>query len=122
MLRHNNYVGAAHHAPFQQKTGGITLAIADFRLYDRSLSDSEVSALFVDPASECCISAGLKDAFGVHNLDLSSLAMGGQAPAAVAITPSSAQDNGIINDESDAAQGCVSSDGDTTLELDISPQ
>ena len=35
MLRHNNYVGAAHGAPYQQKAGGITLALADFRLFDR---------------------------------------------------------------------------------------
>ena len=71
MLRHNNYVGAAHHAPYQPKAGGITMAIADFRLWDRSLSSSEVSALFPAPASECCIGAGLKDAYGVRDLDLS---------------------------------------------------
>ena len=87
MLRHNNYVGAAHHAPYQQKAGGITMAIADFRLWDRSLSSGEVSALFADPASECCIGAGLKDAYGVHDLDLSLEAMRPDQPSAVAITP-----------------------------------
>ena len=73
MLRHSNYIGAAHHAPHQQKASGIGMAIsiADFRLYDRSLSASEVSALFVDPESECCVSAGLKDAYMVHDIDLS---------------------------------------------------
>ena len=87
--------------------------------HDRSLAGSEVAALFVDPASECCISAGLKDAFGVQNLDLSSEAMHGQAPAAITITPSNAHNNGMTNDDSNPAQGCASSDVESTLELDI---
>ena len=116
MMRHNNYVGAAHHAPFQQKAGGITMAIADFRLYDRSLSSSEVSALFADPVSECCISAGLKDAYGVNDMDLSAQAMGSATPSAAMIIPSerSASTHG-----GSGAQGCESDTAATTRQLDI---
>ena len=64
------------------------MAIAEFRLFDRSLSPSEISALFADPASECCIGAGLKDAYGVHDLDLSMEAMRSGQPSAVAMAPS----------------------------------
>jgi hypothetical protein len=90
MLRQSNYIGACHHAPYQQKARGIhvAMAIADFRLFDRSLSASEVSALFADPASECCIGAGLKDAFGIHDLDLSLEVLRIASPSAVIITPS----------------------------------
>eukprot|EP01046_Picozoa_sp_COSAG06_P004603 COSAG06_NODE_194_length_20530_cov_9.861583_12_plen_1626_part_00 len=106
MMRHNNYIGAAHRTPYQQKTGGITMGIADFRLYDRSLSSNEVSALYADPAGECCISAGLKDAYGVNDLDLSVEAMHSDAPSAVAITPSSQRNAG--GDTGGETQGCVS--------------
>ena len=119
MLRHNNYIGAAHHAPYQHKAGGITMAVADFRLYDRSLSAKEVAALFDDPASECCISAGLKDAFGVNDLDLTALAMGVDPQrSSVSITPSGSNggdpSNGVV------APGCAGADDGTALrELDI---
>ena len=114
-MRHNNYVGAAHHAPFQQKAGGITMAIAEFRLYDRSLSANEVSALFADPASECCISAGLKDAYGVDDMDLSAEAMGSAAPSTVVITPSEQR----ASTHAGSAQGCVSDTAATTRQLDF---
>eukprot|EP01046_Picozoa_sp_COSAG06_P007074 COSAG06_NODE_340_length_17187_cov_578.135475_2_plen_478_part_00 len=117
MLRHNNYVGATHHAPYQHKAGGITMAIADFRLYDRSLSSSEISALFADPASECCIGAGLKDAFGVRDLDLSLEAMRSDQPSAVTITPS--EQHAGSDAGSDAQRGCVSDTAAATQQLDI---
>eukprot|EP01045_Picozoa_sp_COSAG04_P027997 COSAG04_NODE_4233_length_2219_cov_1.227830_2_plen_481_part_01 len=116
MLRHNNYVEAAHHAPFQQKTGGITLGIADFRLYDRSLSSDEVSALFTDPSSECCISAGVNDAFGANDLDLTKQAMAGQTPSAVAITPAA---QGSSSSDGGVGQACISDAAATTRDLDI---
>ena len=116
MMRHNNYVGAAHHAPFQQKAGGITMAIADFRLYDRSLSAIEVSALFADPATECCISAGLKDAYGVDDMDLSAHAMGSAVPSAVTIVPTERQ---ASTHEGSNAQGCVSDTAATIRQLDM---
>jgi hypothetical protein len=117
MLRHTNYVGAAHHAPSQQKSGGITMGIAEFRLYDRSLSANEVAALFDNPASECCISAGLQDAYGVSDLDLTAQAMIGQGPRAVSITSSaqaSSTNTGVDT------PGCVATDdGKSIRELDI---
>ena len=115
MLRHHIYVGAAHHVPFQQKAGGISLGIADFRLYDRSLSSSEVSALFVDPASECCVSVGLKDAFGVNSLDLSAQSRQ-PTPWAVAIAPSEREASSSGGAD---PQGCVSANQAATRQLDI---
>eukprot|EP01046_Picozoa_sp_COSAG06_P004706 COSAG06_NODE_201_length_20356_cov_7.834140_3_plen_1046_part_00 len=116
MLRQNNYLGAAHRAPYQQKAGGIAMAIADLRLFDRSLSSSEVAALFADPASDCCISAGLKDAYGVRNLDLSLEAMRFDQPSAVIITPS---EQHAGNHVGDGAQACVSDAVVATQQLDI---
>ena len=119
ILRHNNYVGAARNAPYQHKVGGITIAIADLRLYDRSLSTGEVAALFNDPASECCISAGLKGAFGVADLDLTTQAMGNEGPTAVSIAPS-VQGSSTAIDGRPETPGCVvADDGHSVRELDI---
>ena len=117
MLRRSNYVGAAHHAPSQQKARGMTIAIADFRLYDRSLSANEVAALFHDPASECCISAGLKGAFGADDLDVSAQAAGATA---VTITPSEHAGTNEMNEDT-AAQRCVThvAASDATQEVDM---
>ena len=41
----------------------------------------------LDLCSSCRVSAGLRDAFGADNLDLSAQAMAGRAPSAVSITP-----------------------------------
>eukprot|EP01045_Picozoa_sp_COSAG04_P001345 COSAG04_NODE_44_length_31776_cov_9.320769_2_plen_1968_part_00 len=112
MLRHNNYVGASHHAPFQRKSSGVTLGISDFRLYDRSLSADEVSALFIDPSSECCVSAGLQDAFGVDNLDLTAELMGAQ-PSAVVIAPSATG----VSREGTRAHGCQASASPRKLDI-----
>jgi hypothetical protein len=93
MLREANYIGAAHGVPFHSKAGGISLAIADFRLYDRSLRIAEVVALFTDPSGEhtaCCVVAGIKDAFSVGDVDLTAQAMdvvSTGVPAAVAVSP-----------------------------------
>ena len=78
------------HAPFSNKQN-VEMSLADFRLYDRSLSADEVVALFTDAGSECCISAGLKDAFGVADLDLTNEAMSGQPQEAVVAITSSEQ-------------------------------
>eukprot|EP01046_Picozoa_sp_COSAG06_P013118 COSAG06_NODE_786_length_12305_cov_9.158774_4_plen_967_part_01 len=117
MLRHNNYIGASSTAPYSPKSTGTSIAVADFRLFDRGLSSSEISALFADPASECCIGAGLKDAYGVHDLDLSLEAMRSGQPSALAITPSE-QDAGS-DAGSDAQRGCVSDTAAATQQLDI---
>jgi hypothetical protein len=119
MQRHNNYIGAAHHAPYEPKAGGISMTIADFRLYDRSLAANEVAALFDDPASECCTTAGLKDTYGVADLDLSEQVMSTFAPSAVSITPST---ESLASDGHDDIPDCTSrsdDDGDTGREFDI---
>jgi hypothetical protein len=69
MLRQNNYVGAAHNAPFQHKTGGISVAVNAFRLYDRSLSSHEVASLATNPAASCCIYTGIHDAYNLGSVD-----------------------------------------------------
>jgi hypothetical protein len=84
MLRRNVYIGSAHGAPFQAKHGDTTLALADFRLYDRSVSFNEAHALFINQDAECCIESGLKDVFGVNNLDLDLRSV--TIPAAVSIS------------------------------------
>ena len=116
MMRHNNYIGASHNAPFQEKTSGVTMSIYDFRLYDRSLSANEVSALFTDPASGCCIGSGLKDAFGVSHLDLTAQAMAGQRPSSVNIA-SSAQ--GSASNDGTDSPGCAGVGALNPRELDI---
>jgi hypothetical protein len=78
MLRQSNYIAAGHGTPFRVKSGGIGLAIADFRLYDRGITVAEVASLFVDPSGErtaCCVAAGIMSPFGVGDVDLTSQAM-----------------------------------------------
>jgi hypothetical protein len=78
MLRESNYVGAGQGTPFRPKTG-ISLAVADFWLYDHSLPTAEVEALFADPWGEhtaCCVAAGVRSPFGVGDIDLTLQAMG----------------------------------------------
>jgi hypothetical protein len=64
------------------------MAIADFRLYDRSISTIEVTALFDGPLTKCCVSAGLNDAFGVTSIDLTAQASSSPLGTTIAITPS----------------------------------
>jgi hypothetical protein len=123
MLRQNNYVGAGRGAPFRIKTGGISLALADFRLYDRSLATAEVAALFADPWGEhtaCCVAAGIKSPFGVGDIDLTQQAMGvvttGKSAAAAIL--SQAQEAGTTSSKS-GLQDCSLIPADTTREVDI---
>jgi hypothetical protein len=122
MLRQSNYVGAGHGTPFRPKTGGISLAIANFRLYDRSLSAVEVAALFNDPSGEhtsCCVAAGIRSPFGVGDIDLTPQAMGvlntGEPAAAVV----SIQAPNVDGGNSTGASDCSSAQAQQMREVDI---
>ena len=69
MKRMNNYVGAGQGAPFRAKTGGMSLAVADFRLFDRSLMQREVEALFTGEHAACCVAAAIMSPFAVGDID-----------------------------------------------------
>jgi hypothetical protein len=108
MMREANYIGAGRGAPFRSKGLDVSLAIADFRLYDRSLTAPEVAALFSDPSGQhtaCCVNSGIKSAFGAGDVDISSQAMDVAAmgaPAAVAfssqLSSGGADSNATISD------------------------
>jgi hypothetical protein len=88
MRRSNNYVGAGHRPPFRNKGGGINLAVADFRLYDRTLTAAEVVFLFKPEDARCCVAGGIKSVFGLGDIDLTPHAMAVATtgiPAAVTI-------------------------------------
>jgi hypothetical protein len=123
MLRQNNYVGAAHTAPFQPKPGGVSLAVADFRLYDRSLAAAEVVALFVDPSGKhtaCCVAAGIRSPFGVGDLDLTPQLIGVVAtgkPAAATVSSRAPGSGGTSS--IGGSEECGSSQLQTARAVDI---
>jgi hypothetical protein len=72
MQRQNNYVGAPHSVPFEHKSEGITFAMNDFRLYDRSLSTEEAVSLFSDPHAPCCVTMGWRGPYGIGDEDVTA--------------------------------------------------
>jgi hypothetical protein len=116
MRREHNYIGAPAEAPYQRRGGktgwGVSLAIAEFHLFDRGMSAYEVSYLFDRPPSDCCISSGVADAFGVNDIDLTNQvnqAMHSSVPSAVTIDVSDTRN--IDEDDVSGSQPCIS---DTT--------
>ena len=97
MLRSENSMGGSLTA--QPLSRLASLAVADFRVYDRSLSSLEAAALHRNPSSECCVSAGLVSAFGVGSVDLSSEVMAAtRQPSAVTVRPEAVTRNGTDAD------------------------
>jgi hypothetical protein len=70
--REGNYIGAAQHTPFDNRGAGW-IAISDFRLWDRALSPTEIAALSKNAIRGCCTEAGIRDPFGVDDIDLTPL-------------------------------------------------
>eukprot|EP01051_Picozoa_sp_SAG22_P006420 SAG22_NODE_420_length_10739_cov_7.090320_6_plen_180_part_00 len=109
MRREVNLIGASHGAPFRPKPLDVGLELADFRLYDRSLSAAEASALFHDPSIQCCLSASVSDTFGVSRIDLTASAMAALAgPAAVAVTPVQLTSTTDVDAANPTLQPCLS--------------
>ena len=81
MLRHENAIGSSlveDHLHFFLSR----FAVADVRIYDRSLSSMEVAALYAEPTSQCCVSAGMCGPFDVDAIDLDSQIMAAMAEPA----------------------------------------
>jgi hypothetical protein len=122
MLRRNNYIGSGLSSPFRHKSASNSIDIAQFRLYDRGLAAVEVVALFADPSGEhtaCCVVAGVKDAFGVGDVDLTPQAMGVAATGRPAAIDFSTQAQGNGTNSAAIAEACGSRQAQTTREVDI---
>ena len=73
MLRQENTIGGSlDGVPLPLRS---SVHLADFRIYDRSISTLEVAALYAEPFGDCCVSSQLVDAFGMSTIDLTTQAM-----------------------------------------------
>ena len=97
MLRSENSIGGSLNADPVGRFSRLT--VADFRVYDRSLSSMEAAALHTNPSSECCVSAGLISAFGIGSIDLSPEIMAAMTqPSAVSVRSEAGASNGTAED------------------------
>ena len=116
MLRSENSIGGSLGTDL---SAGARFGVADFRVYDRSLSSLEAAALHTNPLAECCIVAGLVDAFGVGSVDLTAEAMAAVGhPSAVTVRPESGASNDTVVDK--PPQPCSASEETAAVrEVDI---
>ena len=118
MLRSENSMGGSLGASVLSRFAHF--AVADFRVFDRSLSSMEAAALHTNPLSECCVSAGLISAFGVGSVDLSPEVMAATAqPSAVSVRPEVGASNGTAAEDT-ALQPCRLSEASAVVrDVDI---
>ena len=117
MLRRENSIGGLLGAG--TKRPDSLLQVADFRVYDRSITPLEAAALHDDPSAECCVSAGLIDTFRVGSVDLTAEVMAAVVhPSAVTARPqaSASNDTAAIDP---GVTPCSLSEAATIREVDI---
>ena len=97
MLRSENSIGGSLGA--QPLSAYSRFSVADFKIYDRSISSMEADALHADPSSRCCVGAGMIDAFGVGSIDLTAEVMAAvDHSASVVVSPELTESNGAAID------------------------
>ena len=114
ILRRENTFGG----PFAEAVGLAEVSFADLRIYDRSLATAEATALFLAPAGECCIDAGLRMSFGVGDVDLTAAAMNAiDSPSAARVVPALMAHDSV--DPGSTLQPCAATKSAAVREVDI---